>query len=50
MTFHTGQQASKCIANHEVPPAESTKAMPLSHDEMWPLNDIVLTLTLSNNI
>ena len=28
MTFHTGQQASKCKANHEAPPAESSKVAP----------------------
>ena len=39
MTFHTGQQASKCDANHEVSPAESRVTR-------RPLAGIVLNLTL----
>ena len=49
MTFHTGQQASKqmqCNANHEAPPAESSKRSPLSRNVGRPLTGIVLNLTL----
>ena len=33
MTFLTDQQASKCKANHEAPPAESSKVTPGPHPE-----------------
>ena len=46
MTFHTGQQASRCSANHEAPPAESSKRSPLSRNVGRPLTGIVLNLTL----
>ena len=49
MTFHTGQQASnamQCNANHEAPPAESSKRSPLSRNMGRPLTGIVLNLTL----
>ena len=44
MTFLTGQQASKCKANNEAPPTESSKVTP-SRDEGRLLINIVLTLT-----
>ena len=45
MTFHTGQQASKCNANHEALPAENSKRRPKPQVGR-PLTGIVLNLTL----